>query len=202
MSARTVGTGIGPTAAIPSLRPQRARGSRWPLALGYRTRKLASPHRLERLDIPAGAHRPPRTALAPGGDDLKAPIMRVLSIRSRDLLGEGHAVGDVVARYLRRAGGRGPSARSAPAESSWAEHGSRRRSRTRRWSTQLNCSGVRRRRCGHSNLLCTIAVSLREVEGQLLKLARGTRDVFLYRRAGQMGDKSGENKNLRAGDFL
>ena len=40
----------------------------------------------------------------------------------------------------------------------WAEPASRRCSRTRRWSTQLNCSGVRRRRCGHSNLLFTIAV--------------------------------------------
>ena len=56
---------------------------------------------------------------------------------------------------------------------------SRRRSRIKRWSSQLNCAGVRRRRLGHSNRFSTIGVSLDDVEGQLLKPARGDGDVFL-----------------------
>ena len=55
----------------------------------------------------------------------------------------------------------------------------RRRSRTKRWSSLLNCWGVRRRRCGHSNHFSTIGASVTDVEGQLLELARGECDVYL-----------------------
>ena len=48
-----------------------------------------------------------------------------------------------------------------------------------RWSSQLNCAGVRRRRLGQSNRFSTIGVSLDDVECQLLEPARGDRDVFL-----------------------
>ena len=40
-----------------------------------------------------------------------------------------------------------------------------------RWSSQLNCAGVRRRRLGQSNRFSTIGVSLDDVEGQLLEPA-------------------------------
>ena len=41
-----------------------------------------------------------------GGDDLKTPTMGVASILCREPAGENHAVGDVLVRYLGRAGGR------------------------------------------------------------------------------------------------
>ena len=107
IAQRRVADRMGPPTAMPSLRDRRAKGSRWPRALGYREdTQWRCRHKMKRIEIllECFVRRAPHCL---GGHDLKTPIMRVLSIRYRELLERSHAVGDVLARYLRRAGGRG-----------------------------------------------------------------------------------------------
>ena len=101
------------------------------------------------------------------GIEERAPVERQpRGERGVGVVAQAPSVGDGDEEQIQRPGFDGDNARG-------------RRSRTRRWSSQLNWLGVRRRRCGHSNRFSTIGVSGGDVEGQLLEPARGKRDVFL-----------------------